>query len=75
MLSLVALRDIEPGEEITVSFLDECSLNRSRHSRAKILRENHLLDCSCTRCAAEADQPDVTSDEEMDDDDDDGDDA
>lgn len=71
VLSLVALRDIEPGEEITISYLDECSLNRSRHSRAKILRENHLLTCSCKRCEAEADQPDVTSDEEMDDEGDD----
>ncbi|XP_050042653.1 protein-lysine N-trimethyltransferase SMYD5-like isoform X2 [Dermacentor andersoni] len=67
VLSLVALRDIQPGEEITVSYLDECSLNRSRHSRAKLLRENHLLTCCCKRCCEEADQPDVTSDEEMDD--------
>lgn len=67
VLSLVALRDIQPGEEITVSYLDECSLSRSRHSRAKLLRENHLLTCCCKRCKEEADQPDVTSDEEMDD--------
>ncbi|XP_037509713.1 histone-lysine N-trimethyltransferase SMYD5 isoform X1 [Rhipicephalus sanguineus] len=67
VLSLVALRDIQPGEEITVSYLDDCSLNRSRHSRAKLLRENHLLMCCCKRCQEEADQPDVTSDEEMDD--------
>lgn len=69
VLSLVALREIGEGEEITVSYLDECSLSRSRHSRAKLLRENHLLICDCMRCEAEAgDQPDVTSDEEMDDD-------
>lgn len=67
-LSLVALRDIGQGEEITLSYLDECSVSRSRHSRAKLLRENHLVTCACARCEAEADQPDVTSDEDMDDD-------
>lgn len=67
-LSLVALRDIRPGEEITVSYIDECSLSRSRHSRIKILRENHLFTCACPRCEEEAAlQPDVTSDEEMED--------
>ncbi|CAN7997726.1 unnamed protein product, partial [Ixodes hexagonus] len=79
-LSLVALRDIQPGEamspnsilpswqEITVSYIDECSLNRSRHSRIKILRESHLFTCTCLRCEEEASQqPDVTSDEEMED--------
>lgn len=67
-LSLVALRDIGQGEEITLSYLDECSVSRSRHSRAKLLRENHLVTCACARCEAEADQPDMTSDEDMDDD-------
>ncbi|XP_029851001.2 SET and MYND domain-containing protein 5 [Ixodes scapularis] len=67
-LSLVALRDIRPGEEVTVSYIDECSLSRSRHSRIKMLRESHLFTCTCPRCEEEAtQQPDVTSDEEMED--------
>lgn len=37
-LQLVATRDILPGEEICISYLDECVLERSRYSRQKILR-------------------------------------
>ena len=35
------------------------------------LRDNYLFSCECVRCQAESDQPDVTSDEELDEDDDD----
>ncbi|XP_060525378.1 histone-lysine N-trimethyltransferase SMYD5 [Cylas formicarius] len=64
-LSLVALKDIEVDEEICISYLDECSLNRSRHSRTKQLMENYLFACNCPKCQAEAGDPDVTSEEEM----------
>ena len=37
-LSLVALKNIKIGEEIFNSFLDECDLERSRHSRQNILK-------------------------------------
>ncbi|XP_075221518.1 SET and MYND domain containing, class 5 isoform X2 [Lycorma delicatula] len=37
-LQLVATKDILPGDEICISYLDECALERSRHSRQKILR-------------------------------------
>ena len=30
-------------------------------------RGNYLFNCQCSRCLSEADQPDVTSEEEMDD--------
>lgn len=64
LLYLTALEDIEAGEEICISYLDCCQRERSRHSRNKILRENYLFTCSCPKCLAQADDPDVTSDEE-----------
>lgn len=65
-LSLIALKDIEIGEEICISYLDECNLERSRHSRQKTLKENYLFVCKCPKCEAQADDPDVTSEEEDD---------
>jgi hypothetical protein len=64
-LTLRALRDIESGEEICISYLDECNIDRSRHSRQKMLRENYLFSCACPRCLEQADDPDVTSEEEL----------
>ena len=63
-----ATRDISAGEEILISYLDECDLLRSRHSRNKMLGENYLFNCDCMKCAAQIYDPDVTSDEEMTDD-------
>lgn len=77
-LAMCALEDIAPGEEICVSYLEECVLDRSRHTRHRILREHYLFTCYCSKCEAQADDPDLTSDvdeeeeeEEEDDDDDD----
>uniref|UniRef100_A0A8B9G596 Protein-lysine N-trimethyltransferase SMYD5 n=1 Tax=Amazona collaria TaxID=241587 RepID=A0A8B9G596_9PSIT len=64
LLHLTALEDIEAGEEICISYLDCCQRERSRHSRNKILRENYLFTCSCPKCLAQADDADLTSDEE-----------
>lgn len=36
VLSLKAIEDIKAGDEITISYLDECSVDRSRHSRQKV---------------------------------------
>jgi len=63
-LALVALRDIAAGEEICISYLEECQRSRSRHSRQKHLRENYVFLCQCDKCELEMDEPDVTSDEE-----------
>lgn len=52
------------GEEICISYLDDCLLSRSRHSRQKELRENYLFNCSCQKCEEQKGDPDVTSDEE-----------
>ncbi|XP_065157340.1 histone-lysine N-trimethyltransferase SMYD5 [Atheta coriaria] len=65
-LSLVALKDIEEGDEICISYLDECTLERSRHSRQKNLKENYLFLCACEKCLEEADQPEISTDEEVD---------
>lgn len=64
ILNVVALRDIQPGEEICISYIDECMLSRSRHSRQKYLKENYLFHCNCEKCVKQAEDPDVTSDEE-----------
>ncbi|KAK4312214.1 hypothetical protein Pmani_016337 [Petrolisthes manimaculis] len=66
-LAMTAVRDITSGDEICVSYLDECNLGRSRHSRIAILRENYLFTCRCAKCEEQTGDPDVTSEEEMDD--------
>ncbi|EFX89935.1 SET and MYND domain-containing 5 protein [Daphnia pulex] len=63
-VALVASKDLEEGEEIFISYLDECAQSRSRHSRRKILKENYLFHCNCSRCQLEADEPDMTSEDE-----------
>ncbi|KAK3919604.1 SET and MYND domain-containing protein 5 [Frankliniella fusca] len=67
-LVMTATRNIQPGDEITISYLDECTLERSRHSRLKMLRENYLFNCQCIKCEAQAGDPDITSDDEGDND-------
>lgn len=70
-LSLVALKDIQEGEEICISYLDECMLLRSRHSRRKELMANYLFLCDCPKCKDQASDPDVTSEEEEEEEEDD----
>ncbi|XP_046386684.1 histone-lysine N-trimethyltransferase SMYD5 [Ischnura elegans] len=65
-LVLKAKRDISQGEEVCVSYLDECALSRSRHSRQKILRENYLFTCRCTKCLSQADNESETSSDDDD---------
>lgn len=67
-LSLVALKDIQEGDEICISYLDECMLERSRHSRRKELMANYLFLCDCPKCEEQANDLDNTSDEEDEDD-------
>ncbi|KAK2578816.1 hypothetical protein KPH14_012034 [Odynerus spinipes] len=63
-LVLKATRDIQPGEEICISYLEECELERSRHSRQKALSSLYLFVCCCDKCQSQAGDPDVTSDDE-----------
>lgn len=65
---LKALAPIQQGEEICISYLDECMLERSRHSRHKVLRENYVFICQCPKCRAQASDPDETSEDDDDDD-------
>lgn len=65
-LSLVAVKDIKQGEEVCISYLDECDRGRSRHSRQKLLKENYLFVCECEKCLEESEELDVTSDDEED---------
>uniref|UniRef100_A0A1A9WRS9 Protein-lysine N-trimethyltransferase SMYD5 n=1 Tax=Glossina brevipalpis TaxID=37001 RepID=A0A1A9WRS9_9MUSC len=65
---LKALQTIQVGEEICISYLDGCQLDRSRHSRQKILKENYIFVCECYKCQQEANDPDETSEDEYDDD-------
>lgn len=66
-LSMMAIRHIEAGEEICISYLDECILERSRHTRQKTLRQNYVFTCHCNRCIEQSDEPDQTSEEDSDD--------
>lgn len=63
-LTLVTKTTISPGEEICISYIDDCQLERSRHSRNKHLREYYLFECQCEKCIQQADDPDITSDDE-----------
>lgn len=67
---LKATQIIQPGEEICISYLDECLLERSRHTRQKILKENYIFLCQCMKCQLQSNDPDETSEDEDDDEDD-----
>jgi hypothetical protein len=71
VLAVVALRDIKENEEVSISYLDECQLSRSRHSRQKYLQENYLFLCECEKCESQIGDEDVTSEEEEEEDDND----
>lgn len=42
-IQLKAIDVIMPGDEIYISYLDECSLQRSRHSRQKVTKKLFVL--------------------------------
>jgi len=70
-LQLKAIRDIQAGDEICISYIACCELDRSRHSRQKLLQQNYVFVCRCEKCNLQQGMEghDVTSDEEMSDDD------
>ncbi|XP_033214772.1 SET and MYND domain-containing protein 5 [Belonocnema kinseyi] len=63
-LVVKATREIQPEEEICIAYLDECLLERSRHSRQKVLSSLYLFICQCNKCLSQSDDPDLTSDSE-----------
>ena len=48
-LNLFALRDIEPGEELNITYVE---LDSSTDFRRKKLRDHYFFDCACARCRA-----------------------
>jgi hypothetical protein len=46
-----ALREIKPGEEIRISYIDE---TLPVEARRRALKLRYLFDCSCARCVADA---------------------
>ena len=66
-LAVNATSAIEPGEQIFISYLDPCVLERSRHSRNRVLKENYLFSCGCEKCFEQKDDESVTSEEDMED--------
>ncbi|GFO21323.1 SET and MYND domain-containing protein 5 [Plakobranchus ocellatus] len=64
-LTLVALENIGPEEEITISYLGCCDQERGRHSRQKALRENYLFTCGCDKCLSQADDASITSEDDI----------
>lgn len=64
IVAVTATREIHPGEEICISYVDECFLERSRHTRQKYLAENYLFLCKCIKCEEQAKDPDQTSEDE-----------
>lgn len=62
-LTLRAIRSIDKGDEIYISYICGNALNRSRHSRQKFLTENYLFTCNCVKCDEQVNDPDFTSDD------------
>mmetsp|Transcript_2177 Transcript_2177/g.2954 ORF Transcript_2177/g.2954 Transcript_2177/m.2954 type:complete len:145 (+) Transcript_2177:993-1427(+) len=57
MMELKALRAIDAGEELTISYLDlEAPSNRHIQNRTSILFDRYRFECHCTRCIKEAEQ-------------------
>lgn len=64
ILSVVSTRPIKCGDEVTISYLDECLLTHSRRTRHKHLQEHYLFKCTCERCMGEDDDAGCSSDSE-----------
>eukprot|EP01112_Ceratiomyxa_fruticulosa_P004344 TRINITY_DN1485_c0_g1_i3.p1 TRINITY_DN1485_c0_g1~~TRINITY_DN1485_c0_g1_i3.p1 ORF type:complete len:516 (+),score=55.60 TRINITY_DN1485_c0_g1_i3:279-1826(+) len=51
-MSLMAIRDIQPGEELVISYIDEDSLT-DVIERRKAIHSKYLFECKCERCTEE----------------------
>lgn len=65
-LTLLATRDVAVGEEVCISYLDDCMLSNSKRRRREYLESNYLFYCNCKRCNSE-DTDNESSCEETDD--------
>jgi len=64
VLSLVMMEKVDTGDEITISYLDECTLTRSKSSRRAYLEENYQFACQCDRCAEENSDDETASEDD-----------
>ncbi|CAK7226248.1 hypothetical protein SBRCBS47491_006167 [Sporothrix bragantina] len=62
-IEVVAYRDIQPGEEITISY---AQLTQSRTERRLFLQNNWHFNCSCSLCRADADAMTLSEDRRRD---------
>src|SRR5262245_43531080 len=60
-LTVFALRDIQPGEEVTITYLDSTA-DMSRAARQALLQEHWNFNCSCSLCSAAADEVALSDD-------------
>merc|ERR1711860_450407 len=49
---LNATKTIDEGDQIFISYLDECERRRSKAYRMEKLAENYLFECRCTKCSS-----------------------
>jgi len=67
-LTVVMLDCVESGSEISISYLDECQLTRSKKTRQNYLMDNYLFKCNCERCEEEDSDAESEDDEDEDED-------
>ena len=48
--SIYAVRPIEVGDEVCISYFGDEGLGIARKERQRVLREQYLFDCDCSRC-------------------------
>ncbi|OLP96981.1 Phospholipase B-like protein B [Symbiodinium microadriaticum] len=53
--ALIAIRDIQQGEEITISYLGDDELLQPSHIRREMLESSYGFNCTCHRCIDEDD--------------------
>lgn len=46
-LVVMLLRDVAPGEELTITYID---FQQHVHERRKVLREGYCFNCTCSKC-------------------------
>ncbi len=59
-LQIVTIREVQPGEELTIAYVE---ISQPRSSRQAKLSENYCFDCGCPRCASEGDELTQSADE------------
>ncbi|KAL1461425.1 hypothetical protein WDU94_013325 [Cyamophila willieti] len=65
VLNLVALKDINAGDEICISYMEEDLLERGRGTRSNYLRRNYYFTCTCDKCQSQLEDPESESETSM----------